>query len=226
MNWRLSQLDPYVLVSNSDAHSPGKLAREATVYDTDFSYRGIYRALADPKDKGLAGTVEFFPEEGKYHYDGHRDCKTRLHPKETIKNKGLCPVCQKPVTVGVMARVEELADHPEGRKSPRARPYFNLVPLPEVIAQTKGMGAASKAVDEVYRQMLMKLGNELFILQDAPLRDVEQVAGDLVAEGIKRVREGKVNIAAGYDGEYGTVHLFSDEDRSRKKEEGQLTFLS
>ena len=223
MNWRLSQLDPYVLVSNSDAHSPGKLAREATMFDTDLSYQRIYRALSDKKDKGLVGTIEFFPEEGKYHYDGHRDCKTRLHPQETIKNKGLCPVCKKSVTVGVMARVEELADHPEGRKSPRARPYFNLVPLPEIVAESKGVGAASKVVNEIYGQMLAKLGNELYILREAPLKDIEGVAGDLVAQGIDHVRQGKVNIAAGYDGEYGKVHLFSDEDRTAK--EGQLTLF-
>ncbi|MBI3617814.1 MAG: hypothetical protein HY210_06320 [Candidatus Omnitrophica bacterium] len=185
MNWRLKQLDPFVLVSNSDAHSPAKLGREATVYDTEFSYPAIYRALSDPKDKGLIGTVEFFPEEGKYHYDGHRACKTRLHPRETRKHKGLCPVCGKPVTVGVMSRVEELADRPEGEKPPRWRPYRNLIPLPEVIAEAKGVsGTETKSVQELYHRLLAQLGNELFILQDASLKRIEAAGGDLLARGI------------------------------------------
>ncbi len=224
MNWRLKQLDPFVLISNSDAHSPAKLGREATAYDTELSYPGIYRALSDPKDQGLAGTVEFFPEEGKYHYDGHRLCKTRLHPKETQGHNGLCPVCGKPVTVGVMARVEALADRPGGEKPPRWRPYRNLIPLAEIIAEAKGLGSPSaKAVQETYQKLLARLGNELFILQEAPLKDVEGVGGDLVAEGVGRMRAGQVQIAAGYDGEYGRVHLFSEKDR--RAGEGQLTFF-
>ena len=224
MNWRLKQLDPFVLVSNSDAHSPAKLGREATVYDTELSYPAIYRALSDPKDKGLIGTVEFFPEEGKYHYDGHRACKTRLHPRETKKHKGLCPVCGKPVTVGAMARIEQLADRPEGEKPPRWRPYRNLIPLPEVIAEAKGVsGTETKSVQELYHRLLAQLGNELFILQDASLKKIEAVGGDLLARGISCMREGKVDIAAGYDGEYGTIHLFSEEDHQKK--EGQLTLF-
>ncbi len=223
MNWRLSQLDPFVLVSNSDAHSPPKLAREATIYDTEFSYPGIYRALSDPEDKGLIGTLEFFPEEGKYHYDGHRDCKMRMHPKETLKNKGLCPVCGKEVTVGVMSRVEELADRAQGEKSKRWRPYYNLIPLPEIIAQAQGTGVNCKGVNELYGKMLAKLGNELFILREASLKDVEAVAGDLVARGVEEMRAGKVQIAAGYDGEYGTIELFGQKDRASK--EGQLTLF-
>ncbi len=223
MNWRLKQLDPYVLVSNSDAHSPQKLAREATVYDTELSYPGIYKALSDPKDKGLIGTIEFFPEEGKYHYDGHRDCKTRLHPKETKQNDGLCPVCKKPVTVGVMARIEELADRKEGEKSKRARPYVNLIPLPEIVAEAKDMGVNSGAVEKAYFELIGAVGNELFILQDADLKKIEKAAGPMVAEAVGRMREGKVNIGAGYDGEYGTVHIFSDKERHVK--EGQLSLF-
>ncbi len=223
MNWRLKQLDPFVLVSNSDAHSPPKLGREATMFNTDFSYRGIYQALSDPNDQGLVGTIEFFPEEGKYHYDGHRDCRRRMHPQETIKNKGLCPDCGKPVTVGVMARVEELADRPEGQKSPRARPYVNLIPLPEIIAEAKDSGPTSKGVNELFVQILNRCGNELHILREAPLPEIQKVGGDLVAEGIRRMRDGKVQIAAGYDGEYGQIHIFSDEER--KSLNGQLSFF-
>ena len=215
MNWRLKQLDPFILVSNSDAHSPPKLGREANIFDAEFSYRGILNALKDPKDKGLVGTLEFFPEEGKYHYDGHRACQTRLHPKETIAHKGLCPVCGKPVTVGVMARVEELADRPEGEKSPRWRPYTSLIPLPELIAEAKDVGPSSKQVQEIFMNMLAKLGSEFHILMDVPVEVIKGSAGDIVAEGIARMRQGKVEIAAGYDGEFGTIKIFSDKERQR-----------
>ena len=215
MNWRLSQLDDYVLISNSDAHSAPKLAREANIFDTEFSYDGMYKALKNPKNKGFLGTIEFFPEEGKYHYDGHRDCKVRLTPKETIKNKGLCPECGKPVTVGVMARIEELADRKEGEKGKRARPYYSLIPLVEVVAEARGMGPSSKAVQEIFHKMLNKLGGEISILRDCPIKDIQACVGDVVAEGVRRMREGKVNIAPGYDGEYGIVKLFSDDERSK-----------
>lgn len=213
MNWRLSQLDNCVLVSNSDAHSASKLGREANIFNTDFSYDSIYAALADKKDKGFLGTIEFFPEEGKYHYDGHRDCGVRLTPKETKKNKGLCPKCGKPVTVGVMARVEELADRKEGEKGKRARPYHSLIPLQEIIGEAKGLGPASKGVQEIFYKMIYKLGGEIQILNDAKLSDIKALGGDLLAEGIKRMREGKVKIAPGYDGEYGKISLFSDKER-------------
>jgi uncharacterized protein (TIGR00375 family) len=223
MNWRLSQLDPFLLVSNSDAHSPPKLGRESTIYDTQLSYPAIYRALSDPQDPGMIGTVEFFPEEGKYHFDGHRACRQRLHPADSLRHQGLCPACGKPVTVGVMARVEALADHPPGRKSPRWRPYYSLIPLPEVIADARGVGANAKSVQTVYHEMLARLGNEMFILREAPLDMIEKAAGRLVAEGIRRVRSAKVTIAAGYDGEYGTIKIFDPREREMVKD--QLTLF-
>jgi DNA helicase II / ATP-dependent DNA helicase PcrA len=223
MNWRLKQLDPFLLVSNSDAHSASKLAREANLFDCEFSYDGMYRALSNRKDKGFKGTLEFFPEEGKYHFDGHRECKVRLHPRETIKNKGLCPSCGKPVTVGVMARVEELADRAEGEKGPNARPYFSLIPLEEVIAEARGVGKTSRQVGVAYHELLKLLGSELRILLDLPLKEIQAAGGDLVAEGVRRMRTGKVKIAAGYDGEYGTIEIFGEDER--KSIEGQLTFF-
>ena len=213
MNWRLKQLDDFILISNSDAHSPAKLGREANIFDTEFSYDGIYKALSDKNDKGLVSTLEFFPEEGKYHYDGHRNCQVRWHPKETIKNKGICSGCGKPVTVGVMARVEALADRDEKSKSQRWRPYQNIVPLPEMIAEAKDMGTASRAVQEAYMNILSKLGNEFYILLDCPIDDIKRVAGDVLAEGINRMRQGKVEIAAGYDGEFGTIKIFESGER-------------
>lgn len=213
MNWRLTQLDPYVLVSNSDAHSPPKLGRETTLYDTECTYPAIYKALSDPEDKGLVGTVEFFPEEGKYHYDGHRKCAARLHPRETIANDKLCPVCNKPVTVGVMARVEELADRPEGVKAPRWRPYHSLIPLPEIIGEAKQVGPNSKTVDTLFQAMLARLGSEFHILMESPLEDIEPVAGPLIAEGIRRMRANEVAILPGYDGEFGVIKLFEEHER-------------
>lgn len=221
MNWRLSQLDRFVMMSNSDAHSAQKLGREATIFDTELSYPAMYTAMKE-NTKGLVGTVEFFPEEGKYHYDGHRACDCRLHPKETIANKGLCPVCGRPVTVGVMARVEELADHDDGRKSPRWRPYYSLIPLAEIVAEARGVGVNSKAVQGIFMQMLNDIGNEMHILREAPLNEIKNHAGTLIAEGIRRVRDGKVNIAAGYDGEYGTVKIFSDQERAAPDDQLQL----
>lgn len=218
MNWRLSQLDPFVMMSNSDAHSPQKLGREATIFGGTISYQAMYQAMKKAT-KDLLGTIEFYPEEGKYHFDGHRQCQARLHPQETIKNKGLCPVCKKPVTVGVMARVEELADHPEGRRSPKARPFYSLVPLAEIIAEARGVGVASKKVQADYFEMLNTLGNELSILREFSIERIAKSAGTLVAEGIRRVREGQLKIAAGYDGEYGTIDIFSDEERNTAKEQ-------
>ena len=222
MNWRLSQLDRYVLISNSDAHSPQKLGRECNVFDTDFSYPGLYNSLSDPKDKGLLGTVEFYPEEGKYHYDGHRACHKRLHPKETIKNNGICPVCGKAVTVGVMSRVEELADHEEGRRSPNARDYQSLIPLNEIIGEARGVGPNSKSVMTTYMEMLGKLGSELSILRDIPVDEIKALSGSLIAEGVRRVRTGEVDIAAGFDGEYGTIHIFTRQERGSSSEQMTL----
>jgi len=213
MNWRLKQLDDFILISNSDAHSPAKLGREANIFDTEFSYDGIYKALSDKNDKGLISTLEFFPEEGKYHYDGHRNCQVRWHPKETIKHNGLCSVCGKPITVGVMSRVETLADRDEGAKSKRWRPYQNIVALPSLIAEAKEVGSASKAVQEAYMNILSKLGNEFYILLNCPIADIQRAAGDVLAEGINRMRQGKVEIAAGYDGEFGTIKIFDSGER-------------
>jgi DNA helicase II / ATP-dependent DNA helicase PcrA len=213
MNWRLSSLDPFALVSSSDAHSPSKLGRECTVFDTALTYGAIYRALADPADNGLAGTVEFFPEEGKYHVDGHRKCEVRFTPQETIDHNGLCPKCGKPLTVGVLSRVEELADRPQGIKPPRARPFKSQIPLCEVLSESLGSGPATKTVTEAYHAIIRNIGSEFTILFDTEIPAIAAVAGDVVAEGIRRMRNGDATIAAGYDGEFGTVHLFTESQR-------------
>ncbi len=215
MNWRVSSLDRYALVSHSDAHSPSKLAREATLFETDFDFEAFHRALTEPAHGGLAGTIEFFPEEGKYHYDGHRGCGVRLTPTETAAHDGRCPVCGKPVTVGVMARVEALADRRAGTRPPRARDYRSYVPLPEVVGQVLQRGAGTKVVRAVCDALLARLGNELHILGEAPLEQIRRASDPLIAEAIRRMRAGEVEALAGYDGEFGTIQVVPDDVRER-----------
>jgi uncharacterized protein (TIGR00375 family) len=215
MNWRLSKLDNIALISNSDAHSAPKLGREANIFNTDMSYPGIMNALTTNDMKAFESTIEFFPEEGKYHLDGHRLCGVRLEPAETRKRNFLCPKCGKPLTVGVLHRVEKLADRPPGFKPVRARPFRNIIPLQEIIAETEGVGTASKRVQALYLNLLRALGSEFFVLLEAPLKDIERESSPLLAEAIRRVREGAVRIAGGFDGEYGTVKIFEESERAR-----------
>ncbi|MDD4980460.1 MAG: endonuclease Q family protein [Candidatus Omnitrophica bacterium] len=213
MNWRLSALDKYTLVSNSDSHSPSKIGREANVFDCELNYKTIREVLKTKDKKRFLYTVEFFPEEGKYHYDGHRLCSMRLSPDETRANKGKCPKCGKNVTVGVMNRVEQLADRPQGYVPSNSIPFKNLIPLDEIIAEAKGIGKASQGVEKEYRACLARLGTEFEILNRTPKEVLLKNVNPRIAEGIFRVRESKVNIQAGYDGEYGKISIFSDEDK-------------
>ncbi len=217
MNWRLSSLDNITLISNSDAHSPAKLGREANIFDTGFSYKAMMKALKDRK--GFFGTIEFFPEEGKYHYDGHRSCEISLSPKETMKHNYLCPVCGKKVTVGVMHRVEKLADREDGFRPIGAPDYYSIIPLHEIIAETLKVGAGSKTVEKDYLRLLENLGNEFKILLETPVEDIERAGSYRLAEAISRVRDHKVNIAPGYDGEYGKIKIF--EEVVKKEIKGQ-----
>jgi len=211
MNWRVSSLDRFFLVSSSDAHSPDKLGREATIFDCPPSYWAILREMR--AGNGPAGTIEFFPEEGKYHVDGHRKCNVRLLPEETRKLNGLCPACGKPVTVGVLNRVEELADRTAGVRGKRHRNYYSLVGLDQVIAESQGTsGRDGKAVLKTYEHMLATYGPELTILLDVPLADLSPM-GARVREGIERVRSGRIHLDPGYDGEFGTVRVFGDGGR-------------
>ena len=213
MNWRLSSLDRYCLVSNSDAHSPAKLGREANLFSCDLSYPAIFEALRHPDRGDFNGTIEFFPEEGKYHLDGHRKCEVRLTPAETRRLDGVCPRCGKPVTKGVVYRVEELADRPEGARPPGAQPYQSLVGLGEVLSEVLGVGAGSKAVARASAGLLKELGPELGVLRDVPEEDLKRVGGGALAEAVRRVRAGEVEIAGGYDGEYGRVRLLDEQER-------------
>ena len=222
MNWRLSMLDSYTLVSNSDAHSPAKLAREANVFDTELSYSALFSALKNKTKDAFWGTIEFFPEEGKYHMDGHRKCAQMLRPAVTIAKSGLCPVCGKPVTVGVSHRIEVLADRPEGTKPEGVKPFMSLVPLPEVLSEVYKVGSNSKRVQCHFQNMLAELGSEMTILMDCSIKDIEKAAGSLVAEGIRRMRNGEVFVEPGYDGVYGTVRLFKPGEREHITQQGSL----
>lgn len=208
MNWRISKLDRYQLVSNSDAHSPSKLGREANLLDIDCSYEGLYRAIQT--GEGLEGTVEFFPEEGKYHCDGHRKCGVSLSPVEAERLGGICPVCGKKLTMGVDHRVEQLADRAEGFVKKDGKKYESLVPLPEVISTCMGYSAASKKVQGCFEQMIQTLGTEFDILRNVPSEDIKSCAGERIAEGIENVRTGNVKRIPGYDGEYGKIELFDE----------------
>ncbi len=207
MNRRVSALDRYTLVSNSDAHSPAKLGREANLLDTVLTYRDFKNAVET--GNGFTGTVEFFPEEGKYHLDGHRNCGVCLTPEETIRYDGKCPVCGKKITIGVEHRVEELADRPAGQLPTGMKPFESLVPLPETIGGSTGFSPNSKKTEARYFELLKSIGPEFYILREAPLDQIEQEAGVCIAEGIRRLRQGKVNKVAGYDGEYGVISLLN-----------------
>jgi len=221
MNWRLSALDTVTLVSNSDAHSATKIGREANILNRDLSYFDIMDAIKTRA--GFVGTIEFFPEEGKYHYDGHRDCGVRLTPEETVRNNYLCPVCGRKVTVGVMHRVEKLADRTRGFRLHGAPTFSSVIPLSEIIAESLNCGVNTKKVEAVYFSLLERLGNEFNILMDTSLDIIESAGSQLLREAIARMRTGNVHIAPGYDGEYGKVKLFGEAER--KEFRGQMTLL-
>ena len=214
MNWHVSKLDKFRLVSNSDAHSASKLAREATVFDIEPNYYSIMNAFKT--GEGYTGTVEFFPEEGKYHKDGHRKCNICLTPEETKKYNGICPICGKPLTIGVLSRVNELSDRKKITTLPKtAGKVFSLVPLQEIISEIKGVGPSSKSVTTEYEKLINEFGSELNILQNIPLDELSKTS-PLLKEAISRLRQGKVIKQSGFDGEYGSIKLFDKNELSKK----------
>jgi DNA helicase II / ATP-dependent DNA helicase PcrA len=213
MNWQCSSLDGYRLVSNSDAHSPPMLGREATTFDVELDFFAIADALRS--GEGLAGTIEFYPEEGKYHLDGHRKCGIRFEPGESREHQGTCPECGKPLTIGVLHRVAELADRPAGYRPPGAPGFTNLVQLPQIVGEILATGPKSKKVGAEVDRLVAALGPELSILTESGIEDVRRAGGGLLAEAVARLRRGEVRREAGYDGEYGVISLFAPGELNR-----------
>ena len=224
MNWRLSALDNITLISNSDCHSARRIGREANILEGgELNYKNIIDAIKRKKSPlKLVETVEFYPEEGKYHYDGHRDCKVSLAPKESHKINGLCPNCGRPMTIGVLSRVEELADRREGYMPKNAVPFRSLVPLDEIIGEALGIGPQTKGVAKQYNNLIEVFGSEFNILLEARIKKVESASLPEISEALRRVRDGELYIEPGYDGEYGKVKIFKDGERRSIKEQGAL----
>ncbi len=210
MNWRLSALDNYAIVSNSDAHSPSRLGREANVFKDDLNYHQLRDVLKKKDQEQFLYTIEFYPEEGKYHFDGHRKCEVRLAPREARFNNNLCPVCSRSLTIGVLHRVEALADREEGYRPGNAVPYRNLIPLEEILAEVMGCGRDTVGVKNEYRRLCGIFGSEFEILLNASLEDIKANAQEKTADAIDRVRRGQLIINPGYDGEFGKISIFKE----------------
>ncbi|MBN3041171.1 MAG: DNA helicase UvrD [Candidatus Omnitrophica bacterium] len=225
MNWMVSCLDQYSLISNSDSHSPSRIAREANVFDCELSYWEIMKVLKTKDKSKFLYTLEFFPEEGKYHYDGHRNCQVCFHPDQTRKNNGVCPKCKKPLTKGVLYRVQELADREYGHKPDNAVGFKSLVPLDEIIAEAKGLGKQSKAVSTQYLDSVYNAGSEFNIMVKMSLEELFSRLPERIAEGIKRVRDKNIEMIPGHDGEYGVIKIFKDEKKEEKPQDQQLTLF-
>ena len=215
MNWRLSALDEITLISNSDAHSPSKIGREANIFNCHLSYGAITEAIRQKDPRKFLFTIEFFPEEGKYHFDGHRNCGILFSPKETREHKSLCPVCGKRLTVGVMNRVEELADRPEGSVPAKAIPALHMVPLDEIIADALGVGANAASVEKEYLRLVERGGSEFDILLEFSPEELTSFTPPMILEGILRVRAGRLKITPGYDGVFGKIQIFSPQEREK-----------
>lgn len=215
MNWRLSALDRITLVSNSDAHSPENLGREANVFDTELSYKGIVGAIKSKDPEKFLYTIEFYPQEGKYHYDGHRKCDTRCSPQQSKKYNNICPVCGKPLTVGVLNRVNQLADRKLDFKPEGAIPFKHLIPLAEIIAEAKGVGKSTKQVEREYQNLIERFGSEFEVLLNIPRSDLGKVTFPEIVEGVIRVRKGQVHITPGFDGVYGQIDIFNQGEQEQ-----------
>ncbi len=215
MNWRLSVLDRFTLVSNSDAHSPNRLGREANVYSEELDYFALRDVLKNKDRSKFLYTIEFYPEEGKYHLDGHRKCGVRLSPKEARLNNNLCPVCFKNITIGVMHRVELLADREEGFVPSDAIPFKNLISLEEIIADVLGIGRDTARVKNEYLKLCHQFGSEFEILLNTPIQELENVTDERIAIGIERMRRGDILINPGYDGEFGTIKIFKEKEATQ-----------
>ncbi len=226
MNWRIPQLDDRRLISSSDAHSPMYLGRNATVFNREPDYFQIRDALSGKDPQGYGGTLDMYPEEGKYHFDGHRKCNICLNPKDTLAYGGICPECNKPLTLGVLYRVQELARRPEGYRPEARREFSYIIPLAEILSEIFQVGPKTKKVNLHYHKALETLGPELEILLNSPLSDLETIGIPLLAQAVEKMRSGNVNIDPGFDGEFGKVKLFSDSERKRANAHTPKLFTS
>lgn len=222
MNWLCSSLDRYTLISNSDAHSPDKLGRNANWFDTDLSYAHITNALKTANPGNALGTIDLYPQEGKYHYDGHRKCGVCWHPSETLRNEGICPVCGKKVTIGVLNRVMQLADREKSTQHAKRLPCRHIIPLREILSEMLRCGAAGKKVGRAYDDLIRKAGSEFDILLHLPVDEVRKLGDETLGEAIRRMRAGEVIITEGYDGEYGNIRVFAEHERDRFSAQASL----
>lgn len=220
MNWRVGFLDDLCLVSNSDLHSPAKMGRNANIFHIEPDYFAIRKAWQEKDLTRFGGTIDIFPEEGKYHNDGHRKCDVCLEPEESLAHGNLCPVCGKPLVLGVLHRVVELADRPKGYRPPKAQHHEYIIPLDEILSEILQCGPGSKKVRTEYDRLLRQFGSELFILRELPVAELDAVGQPLLAEGLRRLREEKVLRQAGCDGEYGRILLFEDGELDRLQGQG------
>jgi uncharacterized protein (TIGR00375 family) len=229
MNWRIPELDNITLISNSDSHSPHRIGREANIFEGKIDgFKSIWEALrfgvgapVSLKNK-LVETIEFFPEEGKYHYDGHRHANISWSPQETKKKKGICPACGKKVTIGVLSRVEQLAERSAGQKPAKTIPFRSLIPLEEIIAEAFDMGVGTKKVEEEYKLLINRFGSEFKILLEVDPVEIGNASHAQIGEAVRRVREGKVTLEPGYDGEYGKIKIFDQEERENFSKQKSL----
>ena len=225
MNWMIGSLDRYTLVSNSDAHSPEKLGRNANYFNCELSYEAICCAMRNPAEGAFEGTIDMYPQGGKYHYAGHRKCSIRWNPLEAVKNGYVCPVCGKKVTMGVMNRVIELSDREKIETRPNRKPFHSIIPLKEILSEILQVGENTAKVRKEYDRLLRKYGPEMSILLETPLEELRKNNDEILAGGIRRMRERSIHVDEGYDGEYGTMKVFSEHEiHELKKREQPFLF--
>ena len=213
MNWMCRFLDRYTITSNSDAHSPEKLGREANLFDTELSYNAIKQAMKIGNPENFLGTIEFFPQEGKYHYDGHRKCGISWNPLETLKHNGICPVCGKKVTIGVMNRVVQLADRDNIQERKNRHSFYSLIPLKEILSEILGVGPQSKKIIQTYNSLIKKCGSEFDMLLHLSIEEIRKTSNEVLAEAIRRMRNREIYIKEGFDGEFGKIKVFQEDEK-------------
>jgi DNA helicase-2/ATP-dependent DNA helicase PcrA len=223
MNYRIKELDNVSIVSNSDAHSPEKIAREATIFNCDLNYNEIRNAIIQ-NDERLEGTIEFFPEEGKYHYDGHRACNVHLNPEETEKLDAICPKCGKRLTVGVLNRVYKLSTREAEKNKLNRKKFFSVIPLKEVLSEILNKGVQTKTVEQEHTKLLAMFGNELSIALETPITELEKHS-PLLAKAIQKMRQGDINIVPGYDGVFGKTSIFKSGEKESISSENQMSLV-